>query len=138
MSDRGRVIRWSRRLAAGPRNTAEGSLASGTSKEMEIKLTNVARASLGELLLDYEDFLRQRRGQLPQWEKNAPRALAIRRRYLWSDRSDGSDLSDSRTASAEVAANTCSARSIRPAPCCEVRSAASRRISSGTAACASG
>jgi len=71
---------------------------------MEIKLTNVARASLGELLLDYEDFLRQR--QLPQWEKNSPEALAIRRKYLSSDRSDRSDLSDLRAASAEVAANT--------------------------------
>ena len=39
---------------------AEGSLASATSKETELKLANVARASLGELLLDYEDFLRQR------------------------------------------------------------------------------
>jgi len=45
---------------SGVQNIAEGSQASGTSKKMEIKLTNVARASLEELLLDYEDFLRQR------------------------------------------------------------------------------
>jgi four helix bundle protein len=46
---------------SGVQNIAEGSLASATSKETELKLTNVARASLGELLLDYEDFLRQQR-----------------------------------------------------------------------------
>ncbi len=41
---------------SGKQNIAEGSMASGTSKEMEIKLTNVARASLEELKIDYEDF----------------------------------------------------------------------------------
>ena len=41
-------------------NIAEGSQASGTSKKTEIRLTNVARASLEELRLGYEDFLRQR------------------------------------------------------------------------------
>src|ERR1700704_3455477 len=45
---------------SGVQNIAEGSQASGTSKKMELKLTNVARASLEELKLDYEDFLRQR------------------------------------------------------------------------------
>jgi four helix bundle suffix protein len=45
---------------SGVQNIAEGSQASGTSKKMEMKLTNVARASLEELKLDYEDFLRQR------------------------------------------------------------------------------
>jgi four helix bundle suffix protein len=45
---------------SGVQNIAEGSLASGTSKKSELKLTNVARASLEELRLDYEDFLRQR------------------------------------------------------------------------------
>jgi len=52
---------------SGVQNIAEGSQASGTSKKMELKLTNVARASLEELRLDYEDFLRQKR--LPQWPK---------------------------------------------------------------------
>jgi four helix bundle suffix protein len=56
---------------SGVQNIAEGSKASGTSKKMELKLTNVAKASLEELLLDYEDFLRQRR--LPQWERQDPR-----------------------------------------------------------------
>ncbi|MEW5947488.1 MAG: four helix bundle suffix domain-containing protein, partial [bacterium] len=50
---------------------AEGSQVSGTSKKMEIKLTSVARASLEELRLDYEDFLRQR--GLPLWKKDDPR-----------------------------------------------------------------
>lgn len=53
---------------AGKQNIAEASMASGTSKEMEIKLTNVARASLEELLLDYEDFLRTHK--LPKWERS--------------------------------------------------------------------
>jgi four helix bundle suffix protein len=46
---------------SGKQNIAEGSMASATSKETEIKLTNVARASLEELLIDYEDFLRTRK-----------------------------------------------------------------------------
>lgn len=45
---------------SGVQNIAEGSQASGTSKKTELKLTNVARASLEELRLDYEDFLRQK------------------------------------------------------------------------------
>ncbi len=51
-------------------NIAEGSVASGTSKKMELKLTQVARASLEELRLDYEDFLRQR--GLPKLEPDHP------------------------------------------------------------------
>jgi four helix bundle protein len=46
---------------SGVQNIAEGSMASGTSKKAELKLTGVARASLEELLLDYQDFLRQHR-----------------------------------------------------------------------------
>lgn len=53
---------------SGVQNIAEGSQASATSKKFEIKLTSVARASLEELRLDYEDFLRQ--NQLRLWEKN--------------------------------------------------------------------
>lgn len=45
---------------SGKQNIAEGCMASGTSRKMELKLVGVARASLEELLLDYEDFLRQR------------------------------------------------------------------------------
>jgi restriction system protein len=63
---------------SGVQNIAEGSLASGTSKKTEIKLTNVARASLGELIRDYEDYLRQH--QLTIWEKNTLRVRAMRAR----------------------------------------------------------
>lgn len=52
---------------SGKQNIAEASMASATSKETEIKLTNVARASLEELLIDYEDFLRT--NKLKLWEK---------------------------------------------------------------------
>jgi four helix bundle suffix protein len=55
---------------SGVQNIAEGSQASGTSKKTEIRLTNVARASLEELKLDYEDFIRQR--GLPMWEAKHP------------------------------------------------------------------
>ena len=55
---------------SGVQNIAEGSLASGTSKKTELKLTNVARASLEELRLDYEDFLRQR--ELVLWPPDHP------------------------------------------------------------------
>jgi four helix bundle suffix protein len=55
----------------GVQNIAEGSQAAGTSKKTELKLTNVARASLEELRLDYEDFLRHRR--LSVWGRDDPR-----------------------------------------------------------------
>ena len=55
---------------SGVQNIAEGSQASGTSKKTELKLTNVARASLEELRLDYEDFLRQR--GLRSWDRKIP------------------------------------------------------------------
>lgn len=55
---------------SGKQNIAEGSMASATSKETEIKLTNVAKASLEELMIDYEDFLRT--NKLPRWEKDHP------------------------------------------------------------------
>jgi len=56
---------------SGAQTIAEGSQASRTSKKTELKLTNVARASLEELRLDYEDFLRQH--GLPVWERDDPR-----------------------------------------------------------------
>ncbi len=69
---------------SGVQNIAEGSQMSGTSRKMEIKLTNVARASLEELRLDYEDFLRQR--GLPLWTREDPRrAHLIARRCLTAD-----------------------------------------------------
>jgi four helix bundle suffix protein len=69
---------------SGVQNIAEGSQASGTSKKMELKLTNVARASLEELRRDYEDFLRQK--GLRQWTKDDPRrAELIARRPISAD-----------------------------------------------------
>jgi four helix bundle suffix protein len=62
---------------SGKQNIAEGSKASITSTEMELKLTNVARASLEELLLDYQDYLRVR--DHPLWEKNSKEALYVRK-----------------------------------------------------------
>ena len=56
---------------SGVQNIAEGSQASGTSKKTELKLTGVARASLEELKLDYEDFLRQR--NFNKWDYHDPR-----------------------------------------------------------------
>jgi len=67
---------------SGKQNIAEGSEASRTSKETEIKLTNVAKASLEELLLDYEDYLRQH--NLSQWDKAHSRSIRLRE-YLKSD-----------------------------------------------------
>ncbi|MFW6324332.1 MAG: four helix bundle suffix domain-containing protein [Desulfovibrionales bacterium] len=61
---------------SGKQNIIEGSMASGTSKKTEIKLTNVARASLEELLADYRDFLRIR--GLEEWTMDHPYALRLR------------------------------------------------------------
>jgi four helix bundle suffix protein len=61
---------------SGKQNIVEGSMASGTSAEMEIKLTGVARSSLEELLEDYRDYLRSR--QLSPWDKNGPEARYMR------------------------------------------------------------
>ena len=94
-------------------------MASATSKKSELKLTNVAKASLEELLLDYEDYLRQAGLQL--WKKDDARALEVRNRFrnypqAWfaeesdlSDKSDESPLLDPygiEKSSAETAANT--------------------------------
>jgi len=62
---------------SGNKNIAEGSQVSGTSKEAEIKLMNVARASLEELLGNDQDFLRQRGHAL--WDKNSKEALYVRK-----------------------------------------------------------
>ena len=62
---------------SGKQNILEGSQASGTSRETEIKLVNVARASLEELLEDYRDFLRVRGHSL--WDKNSREALFVRK-----------------------------------------------------------
>lgn len=61
---------------SGKQNLAEGNIDGVTSKEMEIRLTNVNRASLHELLLDYEDYLRVR--GLEQWPYNDQRCVQTR------------------------------------------------------------
>ena len=60
---------------SGVQNIAEGSEASGTSKKIELKLTGIARASLEELRLDYEDYLRHH--DLALWPKEDPRRQAL-------------------------------------------------------------
>ena len=60
---------------SGKQNIAEGSMAAATSKETEIKLINVAKASLAELLEDYEDYLRTRNHT--QWENGSPEQVAM-------------------------------------------------------------
>jgi four helix bundle suffix protein len=79
---------------SGRQNIAEGSRASATSSQTELRLLNVARSSLEELLLDYEDYLRHRR--LKQWEPDSPEAMAVRQvpQKFKEDRSDQSDLTD--------------------------------------------
>ena len=62
---------------SGKQNIAEGAAAGNTSKETEIKLTNVAKASLQELLVDYEDFLRVR--GLKQWQPDDERLAQAKR-----------------------------------------------------------
>ncbi len=88
---------------SGKQNIAEGSVASGTSKKTELKLIGVARASLEELLLDYHDFLRQRR--LPLWPKGNPQALEVRALANKSDRSYSTYKIYFEAADAAVAAN---------------------------------
>jgi len=89
---------------SGTQNIAEGSMASGTSKKTELKLVNVARASLEELLLDYEDFLRQRKLSLRG--KDHPTAQAVRKLVYSRNRSYGTYRPYIEEAPPEVAANT--------------------------------
>ncbi len=80
---------------SGRQNIAEGSRCAASSSHTELRLVNVARASLEELLLDYEDYLRHRR--LPLWVPDSPEAGAVRAiaaRPHRKDRSDPSDLTD--------------------------------------------
>lgn len=70
---------------SGKQNIVEGSMASGTSKETEIKLVNVARASLEELLEDYMDFIRNKQGII--WEKDSKEALYVRKLAYLRDES---------------------------------------------------
>lgn len=89
---------------SGKQNIAEGSMASGTSKKTELKLVGVARASLEELLLDYEDVLRQRK--LAAWGKNHPMAQVIRKLAYSENRSYTTYRTYVEESPLEVAANT--------------------------------
>jgi len=89
---------------SGRQNIAEGSQASGTSRKFELKLVVVARASLEELLLDYEDFLRQR--GLALWGKNDQTAQIVRRLAYKENRSYATYRSFIETSPPEIAANT--------------------------------
>jgi len=88
---------------SGKQNILEGCQASGTSKETEIKLINVARASLEELLEDYRDFLRVR--DAPLWQKDSKEALFVRKLAVQKDRSYKSYRTYLETRPPEVVAN---------------------------------
>ena len=83
---------------SGRQNIAEGSRAAATSSQTELRLVNVARASLDELLLDYEDFLRQR--GFCQWAKDDREAQAVRSVGRVRNRPDPADRTDPADASA--------------------------------------
>jgi len=81
------MIRWYRRSekAKHASGVTEGCMTSGTSKKTELKLIGVARASLEELLLDFQEYLRQR--NLALWGKDHPKAKKVRRLCYQKDRS---------------------------------------------------
>ncbi|MBP5386052.1 MAG: four helix bundle suffix domain-containing protein, partial [Prevotella sp.] len=89
---------------SGKQNIVEGSMASVTSRETEIKLTNVAKSSLEELLVDYKDFLRVR--NLPEWDAVHPRFQRMRDYVQSSDFAEGYQAMMTRLNSEEFA-NLC-------------------------------
>jgi four helix bundle suffix protein len=89
---------------SGKQNIAEGSMASGTSKKTEIKLMGVARASLEELLLDFQDYLRQK--ELPLWGKDHEQARKVRALCYQKNRSYSTYKNYFEDSSPEIAANT--------------------------------
>ncbi|MFH1896033.1 MAG: four helix bundle protein, partial [bacterium] len=88
---------------SGKQNIAEGCMDSGTSKKTELKLIGVARGSLEELLLDFEDYLRQ--NNLELWSKDHPKAQTVRSLAYKSNRSYKT-YSDWLQNNHETAANT--------------------------------
>lgn len=88
---------------SGKQNIAEGNAAGVTSMETAIKLTNVAKASFLELLLDYEDYLRVR--SLRQWEKDSVEVAFIRQKVKDPAVSDQWYVDLARTRPAETVAN---------------------------------
>lgn len=88
---------------SGKQNIVEGSAAAGTSSKTELRLIGVARASLEEVLADFKDYLRQH--NLPQWSKDDPRTVAVRKKAYLPNRSYDDYRSYIERESAEVAAN---------------------------------
>ena len=88
---------------SGKQNIAEGSAAGVTSMETAIKLTNVAKASLLELLLDYEDFLRVR--NFRQWEKDSEEVRYLRQKSMDHTIPDQWFVDLAKTRPAETVAN---------------------------------
>jgi four helix bundle suffix protein len=88
---------------SGKQNIAEGSMASGTSKKTELKLIGVARASLEELLLDFQDYLRHK--GLSVWGKDHAKAKEVRALAYRSNRSYLTYKTYFEKAEAETAAN---------------------------------
>jgi len=88
---------------SGKQNIAEGCMASGTSKKTELKLIGVARASLEELLLDFQDYLRQHK--LLLWGKGHPKAQEVRALCYRKNRSYTTYKPYIKESSPEVAAN---------------------------------
>ena len=89
---------------SGKQNIVEGSMASGTSRKMEMKLLGVARASLEELLNDYKDFLRQRK--LSLWEKDHLTAKQVRELAYSSNRSYTTYIAYVEESTPEIAGNS--------------------------------
>jgi four helix bundle suffix protein len=114
---------------SGVQNIAEGSQASGTSKKTELKLTNVARASLEELRLDYEDYLRQHGlQQMPPDHPALMRFKAMRcatleqvRGWVEDERKRARTLTDAHRRA--PARNCDSSVPVRESPCVSVSSA---------------
>lgn len=121
---------------SGVQNIAEGSQASGTSKKSELKLTNVARASLEELRLDYEDFLRQR--GLPVWPPDHPALLRFKARRcstlgeirLWveEERAGGAGAAHGRARTSTDEHGQVSSVPVRGGPCQSVKSSSSTLV----------
>lgn len=89
---------------SGKQNIAEGSMASGTSKKFELKLIGVARASLEELLLDFQDYLRQK--GLSLWTKDHPKAGEVRKLCYQKNRSYSTYKPYVEASPPEIAGNT--------------------------------
>jgi four helix bundle suffix protein len=102
--DHRQVDQMAQAARSGKQNIAEGSLASATSKRTEIHLTNVAKASLGELLEDFEDFLRDRK--LSKWDKNHPGSLELTARSRQGEETYEKYRDAIEHESSEISANT--------------------------------